>query len=418
MRYFDYNQGEVNTGKKIPYDTEPIARNMSSGRQSVRGYAPSRLMTIMLVVIIGFNIMLAYLVFRLSVNIANQKEPVDITYIINGEDVDTTYVASKALPSAVCIASGYNSTVNESNINYKNFQSLSDRGAGVITKIDKNSGDATIVTCEHVVSGNQDSIYILLSDSYVPIKATYLGGIREKDIAVLKIYGSDELKKSTAQECEVADSSYITYGNMVMAIGNPMSSGFDTSAGQIRKPQTLVNVTNIGLERVIATDVAINSGNSGGGLFNAKGELVGIVNAKIENVSIDNYSYAIPSNLALSIAESIEHNGGVAKKAVLGLEFLVSEEGRQQQVVGGNIIYRDTVVAENIQEGSAAEKAGIKDKDIILGFTYHNTKTVEMLSMYTFEDHAYRINVGDKVIFQIKRDGSVINVEVEILKVS
>ena len=419
MRYFDYDQSEINRTSKIPYDNEPIARKTSSsGRGSNRGYVPNRTMTIMLAVIIGVNIILAYLVFRLTLSSGNVKAPVEITYVIEGEDADTTYIASKAMPSAVCIASGYNSSVNEENINYQNFQQMSDRGAGVIIDIDKTSGNATIITCEHVVSGNQDSIYILIADSYIPIKATYIGGIREKDIAVLKIYGSNEIKKSTATKCEVADSSYVSYGNLVMAIGNPMSSGFDTSAGQIRKPQTLVTVTNIGVERVIATDVAINSGNSGGGLFNSRGELIGIVNAKIENVSIDNYSYAIPSNLALSIAQSIENNNGIARKAVLGVEFGISSVGREPQVVGGNVIYKDTISVEEVESGSDAEKAGIKENDIILSFTYHNSKTVEMLSMYSFEDHAYRINIGDKIIFTIKRNGSLITIELVVSKVN
>ena len=117
------------------------------------------------------------------------------------------------MPSAVCIASGYNSTVNESNITYENFQSMSDRGAGVIIEIDKAEGEALIVTCEHVVSGNQDSIYIILSDSYKPVKAQYLGGIRDKDIALLKISNSAEIRNSSAQAAEIANSSYISYGN-------------------------------------------------------------------------------------------------------------------------------------------------------------------------------------------------------------
>ena len=417
MRYFDYDETEISRNKKVPYDNEPITRNRRVGKSSNKSYAPSRAVTFLLIILIAFNIVLGYLVFQLSINNKNTGTPVDVTYVINGESANTTYIASKAIPSAVCIASGYNSTVNESNISYENFQSMSDRGAGVIVSMNKSAGEATIITCEHVVSGNQDSIYILLADSYKPIKATYIGGVREKDIALLKIFASNELKQSSAVACEVANSSYISYGNPVLAVGNPMSSGFDTSAGQIRKPQTIVNVSNIGKERVIATDVPINSGNSGGGLFNSKGELIGIVNAKIENVSIDNYSYAIPSNLALSIADSIEKNNGYAKVAKLGLEFMISESGKEQQIINGSVIYKDTVVAKNIVDGSAANKAGILDNDIILSFTYHGNKTVEMISMYSFEDFAYRISVGDVVTFTIKRGTNVIDRLVTITEV-
>ena len=420
MRYYDYDESEISRNNKIPYDNEPISRNRTSSsmRSGSKNYAPSRTVSILLVVLIAFNIVLGYLVFKLTLSTDNYSAPVDITYVINGESVDTTYVASKAMPSAVCIASGYNSTVNATNISYENFQSMSDRGAGVIIDIDKQKGDATIITCEHVVSGNQDSIYILLSDCYKPIKATYVGGIVSRDIAVLQIYGSNETKKSSSMAAEIADSAYVSYGNPVLAVGNPMSSGFDTSAGQIRKPQTLVNVSNIGQERVIATDVPINSGNSGGGLFNAKGELIGIVNAKIENVSIDNYSYAIPSTLALSIADSIIRNNGIAKAGVLGCSFMITESGREQQIINGNIIYTDTVVAKDIQSGSAADKGGILNNDIILSFSYNESTSVEMISMYSFEDHAYRLKKGDKVVFTVKRGTSVVDCVVTIEKLA
>ena len=408
MRYYDYDESEISRSNKIPYDNEPIARNRTSGKSQAKSYAPNRIVAFLLVLLIGFNIVLGYLVFKLTLNSDTNGAPVDVTYIINGESANTTYVASKAMPSAVCIASGYNSSVNATNISYENFQNMSDRGAGVIVSINKEYGNATIITCEHVVSGNQDSIYILLSDSYKPLKATYIGGIKEKDIAVLKVVGSDEIKNSSATACEVADSAYVAYGDPVLAVGNPMSSGFDTSAGQIRKPLTLVTVSGVGKERVIATDVPINSGNSGGGLFNAKGELIGIVNAKIENVSIDNYSYAIPANLALSIAESIQNNNGVAKAAVTGFTFMVSESGKEQQIINGKVIYTDTVVAKDIVSGSAADKAGILDNDIVLSFTFHGSTTIDMISAYSYEDYSYRIGVGETVTFTVKRGISVV----------
>lgn len=419
MRYFDYDESEINRNNKVPYDSEPIARNRTVSHSSSKGYAPNRVVTFLLIILIAFNIVLGYLVVKLNLENNKSSTPVDVTYIINGENVDTSYIASKAMPSAVCIASGYNSTVNSGNINYSNFQKMSDRGSGVIINIDKQQGNATILTCEHVVSGNQNSIYILLSDSYRPIKADYVGGIKEKDIAVLKIYNNDEIKNSSAKACEVADSMYVTYGNVVMAIGNPLSWGFDTTTGQIRKPQTLVDITNVVNDmRVIATDVPINSGNSGGGLFNEKGELIGIVNAKIENVSVDNFSYAIPSNVALSIASSIEKNNGLAKKATLGVTFYMSDIGREQQIINGQVIYRDTIVAKDIVSGSAADLAGIMNNDIILSFSYHDSVSVDMISMYSFEDHAYNIGVGDMVTFTVKRGNNTVTCPVVILEVS
>lgn len=417
MRYYDYSQGDMNKNEKIPYDSEPIRRSNQT-RKAVSGKTggSSKVVTFLLVVLICFNIVLGFLVFKLNLNNQNTRTPVEVNYTINGDYANTTYIASKAMPSAVCIASGYNSYVpSASSLNYTNFQNMSDKGSGVITAIDKQAGSATIVTCEHVVSGNQDSIFILLSDSYKPIKASYIGGIKEKDIAVLKIVDSDEIRSSSAMACTVADSMYIAQGNQVLAVGNPMATGFDTTAGIIRKTQTLLMVNNTGLERVIATDVPINSGNSGGGLFNSKGELIGIVNAKVEDVSIDNYTYAIPSNLAISIANSIEKNEGEALKASLGLKFYTSEIGRETQIIEGNTIYKDTVVVQELVSGSDAAKAGIQNNDIVLSFTYHDSVTVDMLTAYSFEDHAYNIGVGDKVVFKLLRGSSSSPIYIEVV---
>ena len=418
MKYFDYDQEQIQRSNKVPYDSEPITRSRSYKPTSPKSSGgANKVVVFLLIVLIAFNLVLGIMVFRSNLDNGGRVTVENYYNIDDGASANSTYMTSKALPSAVCIASGYNTTVTSNNISYENFQQMNDKGSGVITAIDKDEGSATIVTCEHVVSGNEDSIYILLFDSYKPIKATYIGGVREKDIAVLKIYSSSEVSSSSAVACSVGNSMYLTYGNPVLAVGNPIAGGFDTSFGIVRKAQTLVTVPSVGVERVIAIDVPINSGNSGGGLFNEQGELVGIVNAKIENVAIDNYSYAIPSTLAMSIASSIETNRGIARKASLGLEFMISDEGRDALIINGNTIMIDTVVAKNIVEGSAADRAGILDGDVVIGFTYHNNISVDMISMYSFEDHAYRIGVGDTVTFTIKRNSSTISLTVTISEV-
>ncbi len=412
MKYFDYDEEEIQRGNKVPYDSEPIARSRNYRQQTPRPASANRIVVFLLVILIAFNVVLASLVFKANLNDAG-KVTVENYYDIYNDSVSSSYMVSKALPSSVCIASGYNDNVTSSNISYSNFQQMNSKGSGVITNINKTTGEMTIVTCEHVVSGNTNAIYVLLFDSYRPIKATYIGGIRSKDIAVLKVFASNEVKTSSAIAAEVADSMYVSMGDMVLAIGNPMSGGFDSCMGYIRKPQTLVNVSSVGIERVIATDAPINGGNSGGGLFNAKGQLIGIVNAKIESESIDCVSFAIPSNLALGIAGSIERNSGSAKSAVLGLEFATSDEQRDSQDVDG-IVLSDTVFVQSVVDGSAAKKAGFQKDDIIVGFSYHDNVVVDMLTMYSFEDHSYNINVGDVVTFTVKRGISTITLKVTI----
>ncbi|MBQ9790127.1 MAG: trypsin-like peptidase domain-containing protein [Clostridia bacterium] len=412
MRYFDYDEEEIQRGNKVPYDAEPIARSRNYKQPSPKQSGTSKVVVFLLVILIAFNVVLGFLFLKSNMG-ETGRVTVENYYDIYNDSVSSSYMVSKALPSSVCIASGYNDTVTSSNISYSNFQQMNSKGSGVITSINKANGDMTIVTCEHVVTGNTNAVYVLLFDSYRPIKATYVGGIRSKDIAVLKVSGSSEVKNSSALAAEVADSMYVSMGDMVLAIGNPMSGGFDTCMGHIRKPQTLVTVTNVGVERVISTDAPINSGNSGGGLFNAKGQLIGIVNAKIESDTIDCVSFAIPSNLAMSIAGSIERNYGDAKHAVLGVEFATSDETRDSQDLDG-IVLSDTVFVQSVVDGSAADKAGLQKNDIVIGFSYHDNVVVDMLTMYSFEDHAYNMNVGDKVTFTVKRGSSTLNFTVTI----
>ena len=419
VKYFNYDDEIKTKSGKIPYDTEPISRNRNYSRPSVSssGFTSNKVVVFLLVLIIVFNVVIGFVVFNQNISSA-PSTTVENNITISGESSNTTYAVAKAMPSVVCIASGYNSQATSGNITYENFQSMNDRGSGVILDIDKTAGDATIVTCQHVVSGNNDSIYILLFDSYKPIKATYIGGNVSKDIATLKITDSNEIKRSSALAAKVGDSSLVAQGNKVVAIGNPMSSGFDACDGSVRKAQTLTTVSKIGVERVIATSVPINSGNSGGGLFNDKGELVGIVNAKIENASIDAVSYAIPSNYAVSIARSIERNNGTARKAVLGLDFVTSDAGRDVEILDGNIIFYDTVLVNNIVAGSAAEIAGIENGDVVLGFTYHDSVFVPVMNIYSFEDHAYNIGLGDTIEFLLKRGNNNITKTVVITSVS
>jgi len=417
MRYFDYDEEEIQRNNKVPYDTEPIARSRSYKHSSPKAAGNNKVVVFLLVILIAFNIILGSMVFKSNLENTG-KVTVENYYDIYNDSVNTNYMVSKALPTTVCIASGYNDNVTSSNISYSNFQQMNSKGSGVITNIDKSTGSATIITCEHVVSNNTGAIYILLFDSYRPIKATYVGGIRSKDIAVLQISGSDELKTSSAVAAEVADSMYVSMGDMVLAIGNPMSGGFDACMGYVRKPQTLVSVASVGVERVIAISAPINSGNSGGGLFNEKGQLVGIVNAKIESDTIDCVSFAIPSTLAINIANSIERNDGEAKKAVLGLEFATSEDGRDVQDMQG-IVLKDKVVIQSVQSGSAAAKASsnsykLEEGDVVLGFVYHDNIEVEMITMYSYEDHAYNISVGDEVILIVKKANGIHRIPIEI----
>lgn len=219
-------------------------------------------------------------------------------------------------------------------------------GSGVIYRLDKTEGDAYIITNYHVVydvnsiqpNGIADAIRVYIygkefgpdynsaykeGDLNYSISAQYIGGSMTYDIAVLKVAGNDILKNSDALPVMTADSNDIAVGSTAIAVGNPEGVGISATSGVVSIDSETISmkaadeITYVNF-RVMRIDTAINSGNSGGGLFNAKGELIGIVNAKIMSDNIENIGYAIPSNIVLNAVENIIHNcDGVANERIL-----------------------------------------------------------------------------------------------------
>ena len=193
-------------------------------------------------------------------------------------------------------------------------------GSGVIYKLNKSGGDAYIITNYHVVFNSKfttsdkisDDIDVFLygyEDSTIP--AIYIGGEQDYDIAILKVSDSDIIKTSGARAVDVARSKDVAVGSTAIAVGCPGSSNaqhnFSVTKGVISVDREIITVSENGYTikalEVMRVDAAINSGNSGGGLFNAKGQLIGIVNAKESSTSIDNMGYAIPIDVVVSVAD-------------------------------------------------------------------------------------------------------------------
>jgi Do/DeqQ family serine protease len=259
-------------------------------------------------------------------------------------------------------------------------------GSGVI--IDANKG--TVVTNHHVIDG-ADEIVVSLEDgrSY---KAELLGSDPEVDIAVLKLQEFDNLIA-----VGVADSDQLQVGDFVIAIGNPFGLGQTVTSGMV----SALGRTGLGIEgyeNFIQTDASINPGNSGGALVNLRGELVGINTAILApsggNVGI---GFAIPANMAqVSIDQILKH--GEVKRGQLGViiqdltpELAEAFELDKQQ--------RGVVIAE-VQEGSAAEKAGIEAGDVVISL---NGKEVQSSAQLRNEIGLRRI--GDDLKLTILRDG-------------
>ena len=408
MKYYDNEYEEIQK-KKIPYDKEPIVRQTNYNKRANKssgGGTSSKTLTFVVCILVALNLLLSGLV--LSVLKDNKNGGINNTTvnITSTSTVDVAAVTSKAKLSAVCVSAGY-STSSTENPNYQQFFNMKSKGAGVIFEANKDAGEVYIVTCYHVVKGYSTQAYVLLHDSFIPEKATLVGYSSVYDIAVLKLENSNEFKKSASKACDIADSAMCVLGEGAIAIGNPQAMGFSVTNGVVSSLTDLVNVDGV-VRRVLRTSAAINGGNSGGGLFNAQGELIGIVTAKAtsnpsQNNYIDNMAYATPSNVAYSLAKNIIRNER-PEKAVLGLDLWADAGGLTDDVINGELITKQKVVVNSIVSGSVASKAGFREGDVVTAFIYGDT-LVNVTNTYSFEDHAFAINKGDTVRFFIERNG-------------
>jgi Do/DeqQ family serine protease len=273
-------------------------------------------------------------------------------------------------------------------------------GSGVIV-----TPDGYILTNNHVVEG-ADELKITLADDRDFI-AKVIGSDPKTDIAVLKIDGKN------LPTVTFADSDKLRVGDVVFAVGNPLGVGQTVTMGIISakgrsKLGLLENVS--GYEDFIQTDAAINMGNSGGALVDARGRLIGI-NSAILSPSRGNIGigFAIPVNLASFIMNSLVESGAVAR-GYLG----VSSDTVTPDVAEQLGLSKDTrgVVITDIDENSPAEKAGLKRTDVILAINNHPISTWEELRLLVSQ-----VVPETTATFKIVRDGKPRTVEVTVGKV-
>ena len=217
------------------------------------------------------------------------------------------------------------------------------------------SDDGYILTNYHVIE-NSTSIKVAMYDgsSY---DAELIGYDESNDVAVLKIDASD------LQPVVLGDSGNLNVGDSVLAIGNPLGElTFSLTAGVVSALDREVTLSGNVTMELIQTDCAINSGNSGGALFNLYGEVIGITNAKYSSsgsgASIDNIGFAIPINSVLDIVNSIIEKGYIAKPYIGVSVASVSSETQSYGLPKGAAV-------KAISEGSPAEAAGLQINDII-----------------------------------------------------
>ena len=258
-------------------------------------------------------------------------------------------------------------------------------GSGVIL-----TEDGYIATCAHVVDGAK-SITVTLNDD-VSYPAEIVGTDARNDVAIIHI-DADGLVPAT-----LGDSDMLTVGEDVIAIGNPLGELRGTATGGIVSAvRRSVNVEGSQME-LIQTDAAISPGNSGGGLFNSSGKLIGIVNAKVSSSSAEGLGFAIPVNSVVNEINDLLHYGYVTGRAYLGVWTQnVSLGGYGYHSYGGTRCVQIT----EVQAGSAADEAGLRAGDLILAVDGRTISTNDDLS-----DAIASYNAGEEAVLTVRRDGS------------
>lgn len=359
--------------------------------------------------------------------------------VVEAPTTDFKASTNKALCSAVSVYSHF--TLK----NYGSYENAVATGAGVVYKVDQASDTAYVVTNYHVVYENSsigakhiaEKIYLYQYGADISIEedtansdargvkplytfggdkieCTYVGGSMNYDIAVLKVKLSDLLAVNPitrtvdiAEGYEVADTAF--------AVGNPEGSGLSVTKGIVNVDSETISMTGVDnftrvKFRVLRIDCAINGGNSGGGLFNEKGELIGIVNAKIEDDSIDNMAYALPVDNITKVANNIidnykkENKAVGVKMVVLGLTTIGTNSKFEYNEINGTSKITDETLVDKVTEGGLASEKQLQAGDIITAVAINDTSNkITLTRSFQLTELLLNVREGDEIYIYYAR---------------
>ena len=312
----------------------------------------------------------------------------------NGSSLTTEQVADLVSPSVVVITT--EQVVYSQWSWYGQNQVESGAGSGVII-----SSDGYILTCAHVVDG-ASTITVTIGDK--DYTATLVGEDTTSDIAVIKI-DADGLTPAT-----VGNSDSLKVGQSVMAVGNPLGElGGTVTGGMIsalNRSVTIQGSSSVNTMSLIQMDASVSPGNSGGGLFNMNGELVGIVNAKSSSSDAEGLGFAIPINDAIKVAQELLENGYVTGRPYLGITYLAVTDAQTASQLGVNAY---GVYVVEVVKGGPAEKAGLQAGDRIVSVDGTEIASKDDLGTL-MQKHA----AGDTLSITIAREGQMQTVNVTL----
>ena len=312
----------------------------------------------------------------------------------SGSSLTTEQVADMVSPSVVVITT--EQVVYSQWSWYGQSQVESGAGSGVII-----SSDGYILTCAHVVDG-ASSITVTIDDK--DYTATLVGEDTTSDVAVIKIDATG-LTPAT-----VGDSDNLKVGQSVMAVGNPLGElGGTVTGGMIsalNRSVTIQGTSSTNTMSLIQMDASVSPGNSGGGLFNMSGELVGIVNAKSSSSDAEGLGFAIPINDAIKVAQELLENGYVTGRPYLGITYLGVEDAQTAAQLGVNAY---GVYVVEVVKGGPAERAGLQSGDRIVSID-----GTEIASKDDLGTLMQKHTAGDSLAITIARGGQMQTINVTL----
>ena len=329
-----------------------------------------------------------------TVNILQGKRE-NVTLNIN--EIET----GKLMTAAEVYAANVNSTVGiQTSITSTNFWGQQVTGAasgsGFIL-----SKEGHIVTNYHVIKGaNSVTVSTYDGKSY---DAKIIGYDEDNDLAILKVEATD-LKPAV-----LGSSAKLNVGDDVVAIGNPLGElTFSLTRGSVSSLSREVTFSEGNVMELIQTDCAINSGNSGGALFNLYGEVVGITNAKYSGsssseASIDNIGFAIPIDSVRAIMESILEKGYYAKPYIgVSVQDVTAAESQKYGLPAGAVVVK-------VVSGAPADQAGLKGNDVITAIN-----GTEISGVNDLKRVLSRSQVGDQLTLTVWRQYKTLTLTVTV----
>lgn len=311
-----------------------------------------------------------------------------------GTDLTLPQVSALVSPSVVVITT--EQVVYSQWYWYGQGQVQSGAGSGVII-----SDDGYILTCAHVI---EDASNITVTIGDTDYTATVIGSDTTSDIAVIKIDATG------LTPAAVGNSDNLVVGEEVIAVGNPLGElGGTVTNGIISALNRSVSIQSGGAVvdmSLIQTNASVSPGNSGGGLFNMAGELVGIVNAKSADSEAEGLGFAIPINDAIAVAQDLLEKGYVSGRPYLGITYVAVTDASTAQQLG---VSAYGIYIVEVIDGSPADQAGLEPGDRVISID--NTEIAAQEDLGTIvQSHA----AGDTISITVARGGQMVTLNVTL----